>query len=79
MWVIRQKKDHLAIHGLFDSRDRADRHLRENTPEYVRRGYYTDKTLRTEDFEVHEQPDKPNKKPSRKSSKRSKKCLQNDK
>ena len=49
-----EKKNHLAVHGYFDSRERAERHLRETIPVYVARGYFTDKTLRSEDFEVVE-------------------------
>ena len=47
-----EKKDHLAVHALFDSHDRAERHLKEIIPLYVARGYYMDKTLTADDFEI---------------------------
>ncbi len=47
---IVERKDPLAVHGLFDSLDRAERHLREVIPLYVQRGYFMDKTLMPEDF-----------------------------
>jgi len=49
---IVEKKNHLAVHGLFDSKESAERHLMEVIPAYVARGYFTDKTLRADDFEV---------------------------
>lgn len=49
---IIEKKNPLAVHGLFLSRQSAEKHLREVIPVYVQRGYYMDKTLRPEDFEV---------------------------
>jgi hypothetical protein len=49
-----EKKNHLAVHGLFDSRDRAERFLRDTIPIYVERGYFMDKTLQPEDFEIVE-------------------------
>lgn len=47
-----QKNDHLAVHALFDSEKSAKRFLLETVPVYIKRGYYMDKTLRPEDFEV---------------------------
>ena len=49
-----EKANHLAVHGLFYSRATAERFLRDTVPEYVRRGYYMDKTLTADDFEVIE-------------------------
>ena len=51
---IVEKKNHLAVHGLFDSRDRAEHHLENVVPEYVKRGYYMDKTLTKDCFEIIE-------------------------
>jgi hypothetical protein len=50
-----EKQNHLAVHGLFYSKQTAETFLRDTVPEYVKRGYYMDKTLRQEDFEVIEQ------------------------
>ena len=49
---IIEKRNRLAVRGLFDSRERAERHLRETIPEYCRRGYFMDKTLTPSDFEI---------------------------
>ena len=52
MIKIVEKKNHLAVHGLFDSMGRAKRHLNEIIPEYVRKSYFMDKTLTATDFEI---------------------------
>jgi hypothetical protein len=44
----------LAVHGIFDSLERAERHLREVIPSYVERGYFKDKTLTTASFKIVE-------------------------
>ena len=49
---IVEKRNPLHVHGLFDRRERAERHLRETIPEYCRRGYFMDKTLTPFDFEI---------------------------
>ena len=48
------KKNPLAVHGYFATRESAERHLAVTVPEYVERGYFMDKSLRAEDFEVRE-------------------------
>jgi hypothetical protein len=52
MFKLVEKENHLAVHGLFDSRERAERHLRVNIPEYCNRGFFTDKTLTPDCFEI---------------------------
>jgi hypothetical protein len=42
----------LALHAIFDSRDSAERHLRDVIPDYCARGLFMDKTLRPESFEI---------------------------
>lgn len=54
MFKIVEKKNPLAVHGLFDSRARAERHLKEVIPGYVARGLFMDKTLTADSFEVVE-------------------------
>jgi hypothetical protein len=49
-----EKKNHNALHALFDIRERAERHLREVIPDYVKRGLFSDKTLRADSFEIIE-------------------------
>lgn len=51
-FALVEKANHLAIHGIFDTRARADDFLRITVPTYVARGYYTDKTLTAESFEI---------------------------
>lgn len=51
---IVEKKDHLAVHGLFYTRERAQKHLDERIPQYVAKGYFMDKTLKADDFEILE-------------------------
>lgn len=51
-YVLVEKKNRLAVHGLFDSLDRAQRHLKETIPVYVAKGYFMDKTLKATDFEI---------------------------
>lgn len=54
MFKIVEKKNHLAVHGIFDSRERAEWHLRTVIPNYIALGYFMDKTLRAGDFEIIE-------------------------
>lgn len=54
VYKLVEKKNHLACHGLFDTLPRAERFLKEDVPEYVRRGYYMDKTLTADCFEIVE-------------------------
>lgn len=49
-----EKKNHLAVHGLFMSRESAEKHLREKIPVYVAKSYFMDKTLKADSFEVIE-------------------------
>jgi hypothetical protein len=53
-YKIVEKNNPLAIHGLFDSKDRAEYHLTHNIPAYVEKGYFTDKTLTVRDFIIVE-------------------------
>ena len=49
---IVEKQNPLAVHGLFDSLDRAEQHLKETIPQYVARGFFMDKTLTATSFEI---------------------------
>lgn len=51
-YAIVEKKNHLAVHGIFDTLDRADAFLAGAVPLYVARSYFMDKTLRADSFEV---------------------------
>jgi len=47
-----EKKNHLAVHGLFSSLESAENHLKNVIPEYVEKRYFMDKTLTKDDFEI---------------------------
>ena len=51
-YAIAEKANNLAVHGVFDSRDRAEAFLAGAIPLYVARGYFLDKTLRADSFDV---------------------------
>jgi len=53
-YALVEKLNHLAVHACFDSKDRADRHLEKVIPEYVRKGFFTDKSLTAESFVIIE-------------------------
>lgn len=52
MFKLVEKANHYAVHALFDSKERAERHLALNIPDYCKRGYFMDKTLTPESFEI---------------------------
>jgi len=52
MFCIVEKNNHLAIHSVFDTEERAVRHLSVVIPEYVARGFFMDKTLTPDSFVV---------------------------
>jgi hypothetical protein len=49
-----EKKNPLAVHGLFYTIALAENHLHNVIPDYVRRGYFMDKTLTEDDFMIVE-------------------------
>jgi len=51
---IVEKNNPLAVHGLFYTRERAETHLRDVIPLYCARGYFMDKTLTPDSFEIKE-------------------------
>lgn len=58
---IVEKKNKRATHGIFDTIERAENHLKNIIPVYCAKGYFMDKTLMPDDFEVIKttaQPDK---------------------
>lgn len=52
MYKIVEKANHLAVHGLYDTLERAEWGLRVRIPDYVERGFYMDKTLTKDSFEI---------------------------
>lgn len=57
-FAIVEKKNHLHIHGIFHSKERAERFIKDTIPTYCTRGYYVDKTLKPESFEAIEMKSK---------------------
>ncbi len=53
-YALVEKKNHNALHALFDTKESAERHLRDAIPDYVARKLFMDKTLTASDFEVVE-------------------------
>ena len=49
---IYEKNNPLALHGIFDTLERAEKHLKETIPVYVARSYFMDKTLKADSFEI---------------------------
>ncbi len=47
-----EKNNPLAVHGIFESVSAAQSHLDKVIPEYVRKGYFMDKTLTAESFKI---------------------------
>ena len=55
-YYIVEKANHLAVHGIFDTQERATKHLTKTIPMYCANGYFTDKTLLPTSFEIMERP-----------------------
>lgn len=47
-----EKKNPLAVHCICESRAGAEYWIKNKAPEYVKRGYFADKTLTKNSFEV---------------------------
>lgn len=47
-----EKKNTLAVHAICHSLESAKRWISVNAPEYVAKGYFMDKTLTADSFEV---------------------------
>lgn len=52
MYKLVEKRDPQAVHGLFSSKASALRFLAETVPDYCKRGFYSDKTLKPNSFKV---------------------------
>jgi hypothetical protein len=51
-YYIVEKDNPIVIHGIFDTLENAQRHLKMNIPFYCRRGFFMDKTLTPESFTI---------------------------
>lgn len=56
VFKIVEKKNHLNVHGIFDTYALAEKHLKEVIPQYVAKGFFMDKSLTADDFEIKEPP-----------------------
>ena len=54
MYKIVEKQNPLAVHAICDTLARAQHWLNVNAPEYVARGYFSDKTLTADSFVIVE-------------------------
>jgi hypothetical protein len=52
--MIIEKKNPLAVHAYCHSKESAQRWLDVNAPEYAAKGYFMDKTLTADSFEIKE-------------------------
>lgn len=52
MFIIVEKKNHLAVHAYCVSLERAQYWININAVEYCEKGYFMDKTLTPESFEI---------------------------
>ncbi len=53
-YKIVEKNNELAVHGIFESKERAENHLNNVIPDYVRKSYFMDKTLTADSFKIIE-------------------------
>ena len=53
-YYIVEKANHLAVHGIFDTQERAAKHLTKTIPMYCAKGYFMDKSLLPTSFEIME-------------------------
>ena len=53
-YIIVEKANPLAVHCICDARERAQRWIDVNAPEYVAKGYFMDKTLTADSFTIKE-------------------------
>ena len=52
MYKIIEKANPLSVHALCDTLESANRWLTVNAPDYVKRGFFMDKTLTPSSFEA---------------------------
>ena len=51
-WIVIEKNNRLAVHGIFDTLARAQLWIDVAAPEYARKGYFMDKTLNSDSFTI---------------------------
>ena len=49
-----EKKNTLAVHAICHSKESAEHWINVNAPEYVKKGYFMDKTLTPDSFTIKE-------------------------
>jgi hypothetical protein len=51
-WLVIEKNNRLAVHGIFDTLERAQLWIDTKAPKYARKGYFMDKTLTADSFTI---------------------------
>jgi hypothetical protein len=51
-FLVIEKQNNLAVHAICDTLERAQHWIDRNAPEYVRKGYFMDKTLTADSFTI---------------------------
>ncbi len=51
-FLVIEKQNRLAVHAICDTLERAQNWIDRNAPEYVRKGYFMDKTLTADSFTI---------------------------
>jgi hypothetical protein len=54
-YLIVEKQNQHAVHAHCDTKEGAERYLKETVPLHVKEGYYVDKTLTADSFEIREE------------------------
>ena len=53
-WDVVEKKNPFHLHAICSTRESAERWIKELAPEYCAKGFFMDKTLTPESFEIIE-------------------------
>jgi hypothetical protein len=51
-FLVVEKQNNLAVHAICETLDRAQNWISVKAPEYVRKGYFMDKTLTSDSFTI---------------------------
>lgn len=54
MYAIVEKRNRIAVYGVFPTKEQAAHHFTHTLPEYLERGIFLDETLTIDSFEVIE-------------------------
>jgi len=54
MFNVIEKNNPLHLHAICSTRESAERWIKVNAPEYIRLGFFMDKSLTADSFTIHE-------------------------